>query len=218
MLTELELYFWTDTMETVENYGWSADLPPSLTYLAPPIVRIAKRLGARKVLDLGCGNGNMTAVLARAGFEVTGCDADAQGIEIAQKTYPSVNFRRVGVYDAPDELGSHNFDIVVSTEVVEHLFAPRMLPRFAHSVLRPNGHLLISTPYHGYAKNLTMALLNKWDNHHDPLWDGGHIKFWSPRTLTKLLEDERFKIAGNTGVGRFPYLWKSMICWARKIG
>ncbi|MDB9347403.1 methyltransferase [Nodularia spumigena] len=50
------------------------------------------------------------------------------------------------------------------------------------------------------------------DRHFTALWDGGHIKFFSVSTMTELLElegygDIKFKFAG-----RFPYMWKSMLC------
>jgi 2-polyprenyl-3-methyl-5-hydroxy-6-metoxy-1,4-benzoquinol methylase len=205
-------------MQTVESYGWTNTPPPSHDYLAPVIGRITRQLGAHKVLDLGCGNGALASELAKSGFEVTGCDADAGGIENARRTYPAVHFIRAGIYDDPSILGIRGFDLIVSTEVVEHLFAPRMLPRFAAALLRPGGHLQLTTPYHGYIKNLAIALLGKWDQHHDPLWDGGHIKYWSRATLTKLLEEGPFHVTAFEGVGRLPLLWKSMVLVARKTG
>jgi hypothetical protein len=97
----------------------------------------------------------------------------------------------------------------VSTEVVEHLFSPHLLPNFAWQLLSEGGYLVISTPYHGYIKNLALSVSDKWDSHHTPLWNGGHIKFWSRKTLTQLLEDNGFKVIGSSGVGRIPYLWKT---------
>lgn len=118
----------------------------------------------------------------------------------------------------PSELKrrEHVFDAAISTEVVEHLFAPHLLPRFAREALRPAGYLIVSTPYHGYVKNLVLSMLDKWDFHHGPLWHGGHIKFWSRRTLSLLLEQNGFKVVEFHGVGRLPFLWKSMILVARK--
>jgi hypothetical protein len=83
-------------------------------------------------------------------------------------------------------------------------------------VLKPGGYLVLSTPYHGYLKNLALSLTGKWDFHHSPLRDGGHIKFWSRKTLTELLETEGFHVTDFIGVGRIPYLWKSMVIVARK--
>jgi len=65
-------------------------------------------------------------------------------------------------------------------------------------------------------KNLVMALSGKLDNHFTVLWDGGHIKFWSRQTLTSILRESGFKIGGFYGVGRFPWIWKSMIMTANK--
>ena len=55
-----------------------------------------------------------------------------------------------------------------------------------------------------------MALTGKMDTHFTVLWDGGHIKFWSVKTLTKLLEEFGFEMVVFKGSGRLPYLWKSM--------
>ena len=184
--------------------------------VTPTIVQICTTLGAKRVLDLGCGNGSMMVALRRAGFQVSGCDPSASGIEYARQALPDANLRVLGVYDDPGELGEAGFDAVASTEVVEHLFAPRALPGFARQVLKPGGHLIISTPYHGYLKNLLIALLNKWDKHHVPLWDGGHVKFWSKHTLSRLLTEEGFVVEKFVGVGRSPLLWMSMILVARK--
>jgi len=83
--------------------------------------------------------------------------------------------------------------------------------------LRRKGHLVITTPYHGYMKNLLLSLLNEWDSHHSPLWHGGHIKFWSRTTLTKLLQENGFTVVDFSGVGRISYFWKSMVLVAKKV-
>ena len=103
------------------------------------------------------------------------------------------------------------FDAVVSTEVIEHLFSPHLLPLSARPMLREGGYLIVSTPYYGYLKNIAISVLGKWDFHHASLWHGGHIKFWSRKTLTRLLEANGFKVTAFHGVGRLPWLWKWMI-------
>jgi 2-polyprenyl-6-hydroxyphenyl methylase/3-demethylubiquinone-9 3-methyltransferase len=86
-----------------------------------------------------------------------------------------------------------------------------MLFRRAAELLKPDGFLLVSTPYHGYAKNLALSVVDGWDKHHTVDWDGGHIKFFSVRTLRTLAVEEGFEPSFFRGVGRWPYLWKSMI-------
>ena len=123
------------------------------------------------------------------------------------------NFYNLGVQDDPDVVVAAEglFDAVVSTEVIEHLFSPHLLPQFARALLRENGKLIVTTPYHGYLKNLALSVAGKWDHHHTALWHGGHIKFFSRTTLTKLLEENGFRVVAFHGVGRAPYLWKSMM-------
>lgn len=90
------------------------------------------------------------------------------------------------------------------------------LVRFAMDALRPGGRFLVTTPYHGHLKNLAFSLTDHWDAHHTPLWHGGHIKFWSRKTLGTLLEQGGFQIESFSGVGRMPHLWKSLVMIARK--
>lgn len=199
-------------MSKTDDYGWSEEQPESTSYINPAILLIARQANARTVLDAGCGNGALAGELALQGFVVTGVDGDAGGIGIARARYPKAHFE-VGLFDDPPP-GS--FDFVCSTEVVEHLYAPDTLARYCFRALKPGGTLAISTPYHGYWKNLALSLTNAWDKHHTALWHGGHIKFWSRGTLSELLREAGFEITGFQGAGRLPYLWKSMILIARK--
>jgi 2-polyprenyl-3-methyl-5-hydroxy-6-metoxy-1,4-benzoquinol methylase len=207
------------TENIVQEYGWStAQGPHSCGYISPRILEILKNLKIERVLDLGAGNGALCSLLASSGYQAVGVEYDAQGVEIAKNTHPSIPFYRFGVQDDPTELLKYeqSFDAVVSTEVVEHLFSPHLLPMFAAGVLKGGGYLVISTPYHGYLKNLALSLLDAWDKHHTSLWHGGHIKFWSKQTLSQLLTDNGFTIVSFSGVGRLPFLWKSMVLIARK--
>ena len=200
----------------VSDYGWINSKPKcSHVYLSKPIVETLTNLKAKRILDLGCGNGCMSHYLQRMGFGVVGCDADQGGIEIAMQGKSGAEFRLVSIYEQPATLGASDFDAVVSTEVIEHLFIPGALPIFARSVLKPGGHLIITTPYHGYFKNLMISLAGKWDSHHTPLWDGGHIKFWSFSTLSALLQANGFDVVDFKGAGRVYGLWKSMIMIAQ---
>lgn len=208
-------------MSTAETaYGWSAEAPHSCDYLAEPILQVLRAGGARRVLDLGCGNGHLCAQLRAAGHEVVGMEPDAGGAALARRANPGLPVYRLGVDDDPRRLLADEapFDHVVCTEVVEHLYAPRRLPRFAAEVLLPGGRLVVTTPYHGYWKNLALALAGRWDPHFTALWDGGHIKFFSRATLATLLAEAGFEPVGFQGVGRWPGLWKSMLMVGRKPG
>jgi 2-polyprenyl-6-hydroxyphenyl methylase/3-demethylubiquinone-9 3-methyltransferase len=119
---------------------------------------------------------------------------------------------------ADDDLATQygQFPVVLSLEVVEHVYAPRQYIRTAFDLLARGGTVIISTPYHGYWKNLALALTGKMDGHFTALWDHGHIKFWSMNTLSMLLEEAGFVGVRFKRVGRMPALAKSMIAIARK--
>lgn len=205
----------------VADYGWSSDQGPhSCGYIAPRILQVLDTLRVRRVLDLGAGNGTLCTLMAASGYDVVGIEYDREGVQIATRSHPGIPFHRYGVQDDPEELlgKEKKFDAVVSTEVIEHLFSPHLLPAYAAATLKEGGYLVVSTPYHGYAKNLALSIFGAWDKHHTALWHGGHIKFWSRKTLTRLLHDNGFSVVGFSGVGRFPYLWKSMVLVARKNG
>jgi len=203
----------------VESYGWESESgPESCGYITPKVLEILRSLNVNRICDLGPGNGALANSVKQAGYYVSGVEYDAQGVLLSKKNYSEINFYNLGVQDDPAPILTAEgqvFDAVVSTEVVEHLFSPHLLPIFARKLLSPEGYLVISTPYHGYLKNLALSIFNMWDKHHTPLWHGGHIKFWSKATLSQLLESNGFKVVSFHGVGRFPYVWKSMILVAK---
>lgn len=207
-----------DGQNSVENYGWdSADGPASCNYITPQIISILKSLKLARVADLGSGNGSLCGTLKHEGFDIVGIEYDFEGCNVARQNHPDIHFYNFGVQHDYKLLMEKEgfFDAVVSTEVIEHLYSPHFLPIYAAGILKPGGTLIISTPYHGYLKNIALSIFNHWDIHHTPLWHGGHIKFWSKKTLTDLLTAHGFKVEKFYGVGRLPFLWKSMILVAK---
>lgn len=174
-------------------------------------------LPGTRVLDVGCGNGFTCGQFLRLGCSVVGIDLSETGISQARITHPCGRFELLAA-DANllDQLGEAPFDLVISTEVVEHLYDPRSYAKGCFSALRPGGRFICTTPYHGYLKNLSLALAGKWDTHANPLWDGGHIKLWSRRTLTQLLTETGFVQPTFRGAGRLPYLWMTMVMSATR--
>lgn len=199
-------------MSKTDDYGWEEAPPESAGYINPAVLRIVRSLNPKKILDAGCGNGALAGALAQDGYTVHGIDGDPKGIEFAQRRYPTVQFT-VGTFD---EASTDIYDVVCTTEVIEHLYAPHELAQYCFNALRPGGTIIVSTPYHGYLKNLAISIVNGWDEHHTANWHGGHIKFWSKKTLSDLLQRVGFEAIEFRGVGRLPLLWKSMILIAKR--
>lgn len=109
------------------------------------------------------------------------------------------------------------FDCVVLGDVIEHLYRPADLLECASALLESGGYLIVGTPYHGYLKNLALSVFGKWDAHHCVDWDGGHVKFFSVKTLAALVQRHGFGDLSFRFFGRAPYLWMNMLCIARKL-
>ena len=196
----------------------SADAEHTAQYLLPAVLRILAGEGESaktSIFDLGCGNGATAEILQRHGYEAVGVDPSTSGIREAHRAYPNL---QLFVGSAYDNLAARfgRFQVVLSLEVVEHVYYPRKFAATLFSLVRPGGLAIVSTPYHGYLKNVGMALSGKLDSHFTALWDEGHIKFWSILTLKELLTEAGFSGISFQRVGRIPVFAKSMIAVARR--
>lgn len=188
------------------------------SYLWPVLQKMLARrfptpaVGLR-AFDLGCGSGATSNLLRELGFDVVGIDPSESGIALARQSYPQTHFDVASAYDDLS-LRYGQFDVVVSLEVVEHVYDPRTFASRVFNLLKPGAPCIISTPYHGYLKNLALAVTGKMDQHFTALWDGGHIKFWSIDTLGQLLTEAGLQEVQFERVGRVPSLAKSMVACA----
>ena len=108
--------------------------------------RLAARLaGSRRVLDIACGEGYGSAMLAAAGAtSVVGVDVDARTVELAASRYPDARYACADIGALPFDDGA--FELVASFETIEHVREPeRALDELAR-VTAPGGLLVISTP------------------------------------------------------------------------
>lgn len=167
------------------------------------------------MFDLGAGNGSVAAHLSALGYDITGVDPSKRGLEEARRAYPHLRIEEGSCYEDL-ALKYGQFPVVISLEVVEHLYSPREFAGTVYSLLEDRGLAVISTPFHGYWKNLGIALFGRHDQHFNPLWDHGHVKFWSEATLGKLLMQAGFRQVEFKRAGRFHPFAKSMIAVARK--
>jgi SAM-dependent methyltransferase len=186
--------------------------------LITAFIRIIAALeNVKTVCDLGCGNGYMPGRLAELGYRVTGVDASESGIDIAQANFSQATFLRATIDSTlRDRMELEQFDLVVSSDVIEHLYRPDDLIEAAASLIKPNGRVLIGTPYHGYLKNLVLSVTGKMDAHFGVHDVGGHIKFFSVKTLSDLLIRHGFVDLKFSYYGRAPWLWKNMMCLASR--
>jgi 2-polyprenyl-6-hydroxyphenyl methylase/3-demethylubiquinone-9 3-methyltransferase len=199
-------------MVPTSDYSYkSTETAHTHAYLMPVVERLLASVDRKgPIFELGCGNGSNAAYLASRGFDIFGVDPSESGIAIAKENFPQC---RLEVGSTDDDLFTRfgKFDLVLSLEVIEHVYSPKRYVESIRELLNPGGLAIISTPYHSYLKNLALALSGKMDAHFTALWEGGHIKFWSPATMAALFESKGFQKKGLYRVGRVPPLAKSMI-------
>jgi len=101
----------------------------------------------KTVVDVACGEGYGSALLARSAARVTGIDASAETVALARRRYGGpANLEFVEGRCESMPVGDASVDLLVSFETLEHLENPRALIAEAARVLRPDGLLMVSTP------------------------------------------------------------------------
>lgn len=103
-----------------------------------------RRIGKHspRMLDLGCGTGWLTAILAQFG-PTTGVELSPLAIDRAKEQFPDIEFHAGDFLEVPLPRGM--FDIVVSCQIIEHMADEQRFVDLVADLLRPGGHLLLVT-------------------------------------------------------------------------
>ena len=112
------------------------------------------------VLDVGCGNGTaVTLPVGEQGYSVLGIDFHQPSIDYARQvnTLENVRFIHQAAESFPDE---HEFDVVLFSDILEHVYEPQALLKNARAVLKPGGLVLVSIP-NGYGPFEIESYLNR---------------------------------------------------------
>jgi SAM-dependent methyltransferase len=140
---------YTQEDQLIERWQWNDPALRNLSDVVVSLVREVARPG-QHILDLGCGTGRLAADLAQAGFVVTGIDVEERAVAIGQRIIARrglhVDLYAGDVHDPTHPVSTQRYDVIVCTEVLEHVEAWRELMARADSLLKPGGILLISVP------------------------------------------------------------------------
>jgi len=169
---------------------------------------LVTRSGAREAHEVGCGEGELTMMLARHGLHVRGSDAAAEVVAEAKRRAAAaavdVDFR-VGAIEEL-EAGRDSAQLVVCCEVLEHLERPgEALDKLA-GLASP--WAVLSVPREPLWRALNLARLRYvGDLGNTP----GHLNHFSRRSFVRMLED-RFQVV----MVRTPLPWSMALCRARR--
>jgi len=193
---------WEELPQDPEPWAWERRRALLLDEIRP----------GERVLDLGCGAGRFTAALQHAGAEPVGAELAEAALRRARANVPGGDFRLL-TPDGAIPLEDGSVDLVWCSEVLEHVPDTAGVLSEARRVLRTHGRLLVTTPSHDLPRRLLIALA-RFDEHFDPL--GQHVRFYSRRSLARVLGEFAFEDIHVTSIGGPPGLRESLVARARK--
>lgn len=160
---------------------------------------LQKNVGTNKwILDIGCRNGALTKHFLK-GNTILGVDIDKDALEIAKTL--GIDTKVVdlnGDWELED-----TYDVVVATEIIEHLYFPKQVVEKIRNVLKPKGKLIGSVPNAFNLKNRVRLFLGK--KRFTPLEDPTHINHFTFKELKEVLESQ-FAHVEITPFGKFAWL------------
>lgn len=145
-----------------------------------------------EICDLGCGRGWLSNELSKFG-KVTGVDLSEKGVELARHRWGDVN--EFIAHDILTWRPGKKYDIVVSSEVVEHIKEKELYAETIKNILKPNGILIITTPNLKAKKNWDRAGMGQQI-----------VEDWlSPKGLDELFHDSMIFLSSKTFIFDFCY-------------
>lgn len=179
------------------------------------VKRVLSELKGGKVLDFGCGAGWLLQKIINSfpNNQYVGTDLSLNGLKRAKKRLPNVKFVQS---EGGEKLPFLNdeFDIILATDVIEHVYDVSSLLSEWHRILKPNGRIVITTPYFGLIKNIIIDVIG-FEKVFDPI--GPHIRFFTDNSLKTVLEKHGFTVLQINHFGRFFPVSRGLLMIAKGI-
>ena len=152
-----------------------------------------------RALDIAAAQGNFSLALAALGHDVTWNDFRGELIDYVRMKLPpgvAMAFEPGNILDKADDLADR-FDLVLALEVVEHVAHPDQFLASVARLVRPGGHIIVSTPNGGYLMNP----LPRFSDFDDPsVFEGQQFKPDADGHIFLLHEDEMRSLSAAAGL------------------
>ncbi len=155
------------------------------TSFATPAYRKAGR-----VLDVGCGTGDMLVLLKDLGWDAYGIDIDKNAIRLAKTR--GLTHMRVGTYKDVEQYPDNYFDCIRLYHVIEHIDNPSLCLKILHKKLKPQGELFLCTP------NFNSPLQKIFGTYWSALDAPRHLYLFTPQTLARPAKQYNFMVTSVT--------------------
>ena len=151
-----------------------------------------------KVLEVGCNVGNFSQLLSKP-YEFWGVEPLKEAAEIAKTKMDKV---LVGFYDnVANEIPNNYFDLIIATDVIEHMEKPWEFLQSIKKKMTVNASIILSIPNVRYYGNLKELLYEKdWEYKDDGILDITHARFFTKKSIVRLLNENGFKIEKMEGI------------------
>jgi SAM-dependent methyltransferase len=162
-----------------------------------------------RLLDLGCGAGDLLQTARKHGWQAQGIDVSSHAAQHVREFGFEVFAGELQVAEFP----AGHFDVVTAAELIEHVFEPRALVREVARILRPGGIFWLTSPH---ARGLSARLLGlKWQC----IWPPEHLQLFSIAGLKALLREAGFRdVRVDTTGGNPIEIWHALNAARKTMG
>ena len=163
--------------------------------------------GHQNILDLGCAGGYVSKDWRTNGNQVIGLDISERSVSQAKKVLDQAFLFDLEAGDWPESIRDDKFNLILSAEILEHLFSPKDFLERLKPMMADNGIIIITTPNFLVWNNRIRLLLGRYGPK-EIFYDPGHIHLFSYHSLKWLLHDLDFKIIAEDNIWYPNYLEK----------
>lgn len=162
---------------------------------------LALIVGGKRLLDVGCGDGALAALVKDRFREVHG--VDVSDVALARAARAGVITQKANLNSDRLPYVDDSFDYVTCLDVIEHVFDPLYLLGECYRVARPGGIFIVSTVNIRYGRYLLTLLFGgrfPRTSRDTTLYDGGHLHYFTSRDLQTLVRERGFEVLEVRGV------------------
>jgi methionine biosynthesis protein MetW len=144
------------------------------------------------VLDIGCGAGQLALALRNKNCVVDGMDLNLNRVAVNRSSYRTLFEQDIESFDFT--ASEEKYDVVIFSDVLEHLQQADRVLREAKGILSEDGKLVISLPNVGYYSNRLGLLLGHWEYQDEGILDRTHLRFFTLASAKRFIRDNGFSV------------------------
>tara|TARA_B100001057_G_scaffold393145_1_gene401967 strand:- start:461 stop:1138 length:678 start_codon:yes stop_codon:yes gene_type:complete len=158
-------------------------------------------LKGKKILDIGCGGGLLTEELYKKGAVVTGIDSSSKSIKIAKQHAEEqdldITYLNHSIFDSTF---NKEFDCIICFEMIEHIDMPNNLLKKILEISKDSSSLFLSTLNRNLKSFIFAKLIAEYVLKYVPKGTHQYSKFITPYELTKMIEENQYKLNALDGL------------------